>query len=107
MAWSPEVILVGIQFLSLALERGEPWVSYTLKYKLPRVNNCTDHVKKQAVLQMSTQMPSLHCEKISFNWLQLTCGVVTPQLGYYRDLFQNDFFCTVTVHDAQSLCIKV
>jgi hypothetical protein len=48
-----------------------------------------------------------HCEKISFNWLQLTCGVVAPQLGYYRELFQNDFLCTVTVHDAQSLCIKV
>jgi hypothetical protein len=39
-----------------------------------------------------------HCEKISFNWLQLTWGVVTPQLVYYRDLFQNDFLCTVTVH---------
>jgi hypothetical protein len=38
------------------------------------------------------------CEKISFNWLQLTCGVVTPQLGYYRDIFQNNFLCTVTVH---------
>jgi hypothetical protein len=48
-----------------------------------------------------------HYQKICFNCHQLTCRLIPSYYSFTSKLIQKNFSCTVTVHNAQWLCIEV
>jgi hypothetical protein len=63
--------------------------------------------KLQRFLQNRGRPGCHHYQKICFNCHQLTCRLIPSYYSFTSKLIHKNFSCTVTVHNAQWLCIEV